>query len=128
MMNDFSLQGLGAQIIEHWLISFGVFILLLLAGTAYKKWDDVRYFCMRVWHVVPFFGTVAKASRQYSSQLSLVHKSDWLDAEMNIADLYYSEYEAVNQNVTYYNQCKDYLAKVLEVTLQHTRFLDHTKT
>ncbi|MBS0857404.1 MULTISPECIES: hypothetical protein [unclassified Tatumella] len=113
-MNDFSLGGLGAQIIEHRLLTLCIILLLLAAGIAYKKWDDVRYFCMRVWHVMPLVGTVAKASRQYSSRSSLVHQSKWLDAEMNIADLYYNEYVAADQDITYYNQCKDYLAKVLE--------------
>ena len=113
-MNNFSLSGLTSQIIEHWQIFSGIIIIFIIIGTAFKKWDEIRYACMRAWHVFPLMGTVAKASRQYSGNSSLVHDSNWLDVEMNIADLYYSEYASVNQNVTYYNQCKDYLSKVLE--------------
>ena len=113
-MNNFSLSGLTSQIIEHWQIFSGIIIIFIIIGTAFKKWDEIRYACMRAWHVFPLMGTVAKASRQYSGNSSLVHDSNWLDVEMNIADLYYSEYASVNQNVTYYNQCKDYLSIVLQ--------------
>lgn len=113
-MNDFSFAGLIAQFLEHRLITLSVIILILAIGICYKKWDEVRYFFMRAWHIMPVVGTVAKAARQYKKNSSIVHESNWLDVEKNIADLYYSEYVSADQDITYYSQCKDYLAKVLE--------------
>lgn len=113
-MNDFSLAGLFANILEHRLITAALIVLIVALVVAYKKWDDVRYFVMRTWHVMPLVGTVAKAARQYKTNSSVVHSSQWLDVEKNIADLYYSEYVAADQDIAYYSQCKDYLAKVLE--------------
>lgn len=78
-MNDFSFAGLIAQFLEHRLITLSVIILILAIGICYKKWDEVRYFFMRAWHIMPVVGTVAKAARQYKKILPLyMSQTGWM--------------------------------------------------
>lgn len=110
-MQEMSFNALMALAWTNKLISAGVLSALLTVILIKVYWEQVAYFAMRVWHGLPFIGTVARLARASTT----ADNRKWLLSETTLCNDYYDYYQEVgDKNAEYYNKCEAYLDAIGE--------------
>lgn len=97
--------------INEYRIVLGAIVLTLVAVFLVKKfWDQVSFYVLRVRMNMPLFGKLSRLSKQPGRD-----KAGWFNAEKDVCSEFQPYFEEVNKSSQFYDNCKNYLAKVDEL-------------
>ncbi|GGB32899.1 hypothetical protein GCM10011502_02470 [Oceanisphaera marina] len=108
-METLSLDTLLAALRANQGIVWSLVSLCIALAVLAKYWEEVRYFAMRVWHRIPFIGTIDRFAKKQCNQ-----PDGWPTVEKDLCSAYYTEYKKYDGGSSLYRKSKDYLAKVGE--------------
>jgi hypothetical protein len=108
-MEDYS-QILQALLLANKAIVASVLMLFVAAAIAWRNWEALSYFILRVWHSFPLIGTIAKLSGTKAS----VDGNGWIDHEATLAKVYHREYKKYLRGPLSFKQAANYLSKIGE--------------
>lgn len=113
-MQDFSPSSMLAAMMTNRMMTMSVISLIVACVIVALNWDKVCYFVRRAWHSTPLIGTVTRLARQVKKDNGQVDANGWRSGEISLCEEYYSRYESVDKDPSYYAKCEDYLSKVCE--------------
>ncbi|WP_416425715.1 hypothetical protein RAM80_08060 [Pseudomonas sp. App30] len=113
-MQDFSPSAMLALMLANRAAAASLITLFVAIVIVALNWDKVCYFVRRAWHATPLVGTVARLARQVRRDHGQVDANGWRSGEISLCEEYYTRYESVDKDPSYFAKCEDYLSKVCE--------------